>query len=183
MAATPPPPRYVAASDTRHDCYQTANSVVVTIYVKNQAADQVHVALQGAELVVRMLDATCTVALPGPVSEVQEVRVVPTKVEVTLSKQATSTAAPAPTAAPRRSSKWDHLEVDDDAPPSGSGDAELQAFFQKLYADTDADTRRAMVKSFQESGGTALSTNWAEVGQKTMPVQAPQGMEARRYEQ
>ena len=40
-----------------------------------------------------------------------------------------------------------------------------------------------MVKSFQESGGTALSTNWADVKDKTMSVRAPQGLEARRYEQ
>ncbi|WFD19263.1 hypothetical protein MCAP1_001486 [Malassezia caprae] len=166
----------------RHDCYQTTDKVVVSVYVKNQAADQVQVALQGSELVVRAPDATCAVALPAPVRDVCDVRVVPTKIEVTLTK-GTSAAAPPPNTAPRRASKWDHLDVDEDAPPTGSGDAELQAFFQKLYADADPDTRRAMVKSFQESGGTALSTNWDEVGRKTMQVQAPQGMEARRFEQ
>jgi len=90
-----------------------------------------------------------------------------------------------PSTAPRPASKWDALDYTDadDAPPSGSGDAELNAFFQKLYADADPDTRRAMVKSFQESGGTALSTNWADVKDKTMSVRAPQGLEARRYEQ
>lgn len=39
-------------------------------------------------------------------------------------------------------------------------------FFKKLYADADDDTRRAMVKSYQESGGTALSTNWKDVAVK-----------------
>ena len=127
--------------------------------------------------------------------------VVPSKIEVTLRKResgvmwpmlvadGTRAAAPAPAStpstAPRPASKWDSLDYTDadDAPPSGSGDAELNAFFQKLYADADPDTRRAMVKSFQESGGTALSTNWADVKDKTMSVRAPQGLEARRYEQ
>lgn len=174
-----------AAASHRHDCYQTSDTVVVSVYVKNQAAEQVHVALLGGELFLRAPDATCAVPLPAPVRDVCGVRVVPTKIEVTLSKGGTSVSAAVPVsdAAPRRASKWDHLDVEEDAPPAGSGDAELQAFFQKLYADADPDTRRAMVKSFQESGGTALSTNWAEVGRKTMPVQAPQGMEARRYEQ
>ncbi|CCV00492.1 unnamed protein product [Malassezia sympodialis ATCC 42132] len=159
-------------------------SPVPRVYVKNQAAERVHVALHGDELAVRTPDATCTVPLPVPVSDVRDVRVVPAKVEVTLSKRsAGSASAAAQEAAPRRASKWDRLDVDEDAPPAGSGDAELQAFFQKLYADADPDTRRAMVKSFQESGGTALSTNWAEVGRQTVPVQAPQGMEVRQYEQ
>ncbi|KEF63656.1 uncharacterized protein A1O9_01634 [Exophiala aquamarina CBS 119918] len=43
------------------------------------------------------------------------------------------------------------------------GDA-VDGFFKKLYAGADEDTRRAMMKSFYESNGTALSTNWSEVG-------------------
>ena len=35
--------------------------------------------------------------------------------------------------------------------------------FQKLYADATDEQRRAMVKSYQESNGTSLSTNWDEV--------------------
>lgn len=44
-----------------------------------------------------------------------------------------------------------------------NGDA-VDGFFKKLYAGADADTRRAMMKSFSESNGTSLSTNWSEVG-------------------
>ncbi|KAL9110726.1 MAG: hypothetical protein Q9227_004718 [Pyrenula ochraceoflavens] len=43
------------------------------------------------------------------------------------------------------------------------GDA-VDGFFKKLYAGADDNTKRAMMKSYQESGGTALSTNWDEVG-------------------
>ncbi|OAP60144.1 hypothetical protein AYL99_05146 [Fonsecaea erecta] len=46
-----------------------------------------------------------------------------------------------------------------------TGDA-VDGFFKKLYASADEDTRRAMMKSFYESNGTALSTNWKEVGSK-----------------
>jgi suppressor of G2 allele of SKP1 len=43
-----------------------------------------------------------------------------------------------------------------------------------------------MVKSFQTSGGTVLSTNWDEVSRKDFEkegVQAPSGMEVKKYEQ
>ncbi|KAJ5379024.1 hypothetical protein N7509_012143 [Penicillium cosmopolitanum] len=49
------------------------------------------------------------------------------------------------------------------------GDA-VDGFFKKLYAGADPDTRRAMMKSYVESQGTSLSTNWSEVGNKKMEV-------------
>ncbi|KAJ5099560.1 hypothetical protein N7532_006561 [Penicillium argentinense] len=49
------------------------------------------------------------------------------------------------------------------------GDA-VDGFFKKLYAGADDDTRRAMMKSFIESQGTSLSTNWSEVGSKNMAM-------------
>ena len=56
------------------------------------------------------------------------------------------------------------------------------AFFKKLYAGADPDTKRAMMKSFQESGGTALSTDWNEVRKKKVEVSPPDGMEEKKWE-
>ena len=67
-----------------------------------------------------------------------------------------------------------HSSDEDDGIDSDydTGDA-VDGFFKKLYAGADADTRRAMMKSFQESNGTALSTNWGEVGKgKVEPVKS-----------
>lgn len=54
-------------------------------------------------------------------------------------------------------------------------------FFQTLFKDADEDTKRAMMKSYIESNGTALSTDWNEVKDKKYPVDPPSGMEAKSY--
>eukprot|EP00483_Globobulimina_turgida_P006556 UN06566 len=66
----------------------------------------------------------------------------------------------------RKKKDWDQLdkfakqELEKEKP---EGDEALQSLFSKIYGDADDDQRRAMVKSFQTSGGTVLSTNWKDV--------------------
>lgn len=55
------------------------------------------------------------------------------------------------------------------------------AFFRILYANADPDTQRAMLKSYTESNGTALSTNWEEVSKKKMETSPPEGMVAKTW--
>jgi suppressor of G2 allele of SKP1 len=38
-----------------------------------------------------------------------------------------------------------------------------------------------MIKSYQESNGTALSTNWSEVGKKRVEISPPEGMVAKKW--
>ena len=65
--------------------------------------------------------------------------------------------------------------------PNVAGDSSVNTFFQKIFADADDDTRRAMMKSFQESGGTTLSTNWEDVKKSAVDVKPPEGSEWKRW--
>lgn len=58
---------------------------------------------------------------------------------------------------------------------------DINKFFKQLYKNADPDVRRAMVKSYQESNGTALSTNWAEVSKGQVETLPPEGMEAKKW--
>lgn len=55
-------------------------------------------------------------------------------------------------------------------------------FFKMLYKGADPDTQKAMMKSYQESNGTALSTNWADVSKGKVETSPPDGMEAKKWD-
>ncbi|KAJ5017761.1 hypothetical protein K4K57_007461 [Colletotrichum sp. SAR 10_99] len=94
--------------------------------------------------------------------------------------------APAPAAAPSypTSSKsgaknWDTVladEKDDDE------DKDINLFFKSLYKGATPEQQRAMMKSFTESNGTALSTDWNDVKDRTVETQPPEGVEAKKWE-
>jgi suppressor of G2 allele of SKP1 len=110
-----------------------------------------------------------------------------------LAALANSSYNPTPTAVPpkpRQHKNWEGIsdtilnsdkEISTEEDPNVGGDSTLNSFFQKIYADADEDTRRAMMKSFSESGGTTLSTNWDEVGKKEVEVKPPVGSEYKRW--
>ncbi|KAJ3126302.1 Ras GTPase-activating protein 1 [Nowakowskiella sp. JEL0407] len=76
---------------------------------------------------------------------------------------------------------WSSVEksVEEEKP---EGEQALNSLFQQIYRDSNDDVRKAMIKSFTESGGTALSTNWEEVSAKKVEISPPEGMVAKKYE-
>ncbi|KAJ4439308.1 protein SGT1 homolog [Periplaneta americana] len=137
-------------------------------------------------------------------------RVIPSKIEVklkkrdgirwtTLERDSSSVCVPQPmteavlnagppkypTSAPK-ATDWDRVVGDitkEEGEEKPEGEAALNALFQKIYSQGSDEVKRAMNKSFQESGGTVLSTNWNEVAREKVEVKAPDGMEWRKWEQ
>ncbi|CZT50377.1 related to SGT1 protein [Rhynchosporium secalis] len=83
-----------------------------------------------------------------------------------------------PTSSKNGPTNWDTVLSDENDEEDGE---EVDHFFKKLYKDADPDTKRAMMKSYQESNGTSLSTVWSDVGSKTFETMPPDGMEAKKW--
>ncbi|AOW07245.1 uncharacterized protein YALI1_F21322g [Yarrowia lipolytica] len=113
-----------------------------------------------------------TVFLHGLIEpELLQFKVYPTKLEVqmrkktsgnwpSLEKGVSNTSSSA--IAPPTTKDWSKIQIEDDSDDDLNSE-NPDDFFKALYADADDDTRRAMMKSFVESGGTSLSTDWDKV--------------------
>ena len=129
-------------------------------------------------------------------------RVTPSKVEVrlrkaeggrwpTLERASASAAAEKaahsyPTSSTRGPRNWDAIEkeaVKAEEEEKLDGDAAVNKMFQQIYRDASDETKRAMMKSYTESKGTCLSTDWSEVKKAEVECKPPDGMEFKKYEQ
>jgi len=86
-----------------------------------------------------------------------------------------------PSSAKNSQRDWDKVDVPPEPDDKLDGDAALNKLFQDIYKGASDDQRRAMLKSFQESGGTVLSTNWDEVGKGEVKGQPPKGMDMKYW--
>lgn len=124
------------------------------------------------------LQAASTVPRSSVVSQLEsaDVATAPTNSDVTVKASKTRAS---------RTKDWDALarEVEEEEQRElEQAGGSVDALFKSIYAKADDDTRRAMMKSFIESKGTVLSTNWKEVGTKTIEVNPPEGVEERTWD-
>lgn len=179
-----------SCSNVKYDWYQTDGKVVLTILIKNVTQEKFVINFEMERVVVRVelpnsemytlnlnlsndiIPAKCTYKLLS------------SKVEIHMYKH--------------HSGWWESLEKKENSKKTeGScknwdavtkqltddkeAESSVETLFSKIYSDGTDDQKRAMIKSFYESGGTVLSTNWNEVGKSTVEVKPPEGVEYKPW--
>eukprot|EP00301_Raphidiophrys_heterophryoidea_P018546 c3544_g1_i1.p1 GENE.c3544_g1_i1~~c3544_g1_i1.p1 ORF type:complete len:387 (-),score=104.03 c3544_g1_i1:184-1308(-) len=184
-------------ANPKHEWYQNADAVIVSIFAKNLTPEQIQHSFTPTHLSVsirvdpekddvwRWEVELCDTIVP----EESNLRIGKPKIEIRLKKSMAckweslekketdfptrnwvDTSAMNKHSYPSSSkNKKDWSFLDKEAEKAAkeevpSGDAAVQSLFQQIYSKADEDTRRAMNKSYVESGGTVLSTNWKDVG-------------------
>ena len=177
----------------KHDWYQTESHVIIVILAKNVQEINVNFKQENLSLTAKLSDGT-DYSLEfhlahHVVPEQCSYNKFPSKVEIKLKKQDgyrwQSLEGPMnhekslvphedqppkyPTSC-KKAKDWDKVEKEVEKEVSEEPE-DASALFQKIFSQGTDETRRAMNKSFQESGGTVLSTNWNEVSKKTVERQ------------
>ncbi|XP_064535794.1 protein SGT1 homolog [Drosophila montana] len=176
----------------RFDWYQSETKVVITVLLKgaiekNYAvkieAQKVHMTADGHEMLLHLLHPI--------VVERSSHKAYATKVEITLAKETgvrwenlEQKAEPVAVLSTRQAKNWDRLVIEEEKidEKEAKGEAALNQLFKKIYSSSSPEVQKAMNKSFSESGGTVLSTNWNEVCKEKVTVKPPEGTEFREWE-
>lgn len=129
---------------------------------------------------IAILEESCTTTVPesDPASKAAA-HFEPTVAvsSATTSSKASSKAPAYPTSSKSGPKDWDNIGDDDDE----ENNADVDSFFKKLYQNSTPEQQRAMMKSYTESNGTALSTDWSSVGKGKVETQPPTGMEEKKW--
>ena len=171
----------------RESWYQSATNITFTLYAKNLTDKDVKIEYNPKSVVIQLqlkdnTSYTRNISLSGEIEAnkcaytMNKYKIIATLIKKTVGdwdtlenvvndgKQHSMINAPWTT-----KKNWDKVdkdvtkELDAEKP---EGDEALQSLFSKIYKDADDDQKRAMIKSFQTSGGTVLSTNWKDVKNK-----------------
>ncbi|KAJ0273116.1 hypothetical protein COL940_010064 [Colletotrichum noveboracense] len=141
----------------------SVKSVKVEFQLKKAAV------LKWPKLKAEPSDVNTTIATPAPAAPAKPVEPAP----------APAAGPSYPTSSKSGAKNWDTVladEKDDDE------DKDINLFFKSLYKGATPEQQRAMMKSFTESNGTALSTDWNDVKDRTVETQPPEGVEAKKWE-
>ncbi|KAI7863978.1 SGS domain-containing protein [Spinellus fusiger] len=191
----------------RHEWFQSEQWVTLQVLMKNIQPGTVQLEFypRALSLCIKMSSGSDYNLELDPLSYAIDpsqstYKVLSTKLEIRLKKQeqgilwkhlegedtlttSMTQAAPPPTATHKTAKDWNKLaKTIEEEQEKPEGEKALNAMFQQIYSNATDDAKRAMMKSFVESNGTCLSTNWSEVGSQVVETKPPEGMIAKKYE-
>lgn len=179
----------------RHDYYQTDDKVVITVTLKKAEEKNYKCTIDENSVLLTADNYELRLELAHPVDPAKSTHKASAyKVEIFLFKatfgrwdalERKLEDKPAePVAAVVKKKKpedWEKLtkEIADD---KAEGEQAVNELFKKIYEGASEEQRKAMNKSFSESGGTVLSTNWDEVKKDKVDVKPPDGCEFKQWD-
>ncbi|KAI8833919.1 SGS domain-containing protein [Chytridium lagenaria] len=158
---------YLPPAKIRHEWFQNENFVTVSVFIKkHQKGTRQH----------RLCPKSLSVTVKLPTGSDFTLDLDPLAhaiIEIKLKKENVGVM-------------WGTLEGEDEPilrTMQAAGEPTYPSSSKKqIYRNADDNTRRAMMKSFVESNGTTLSTNWEEVGKGKVEVNPPEGMVAKKFD-
>ncbi|EPZ34125.1 SGS domain-containing protein [Rozella allomycis CSF55] len=180
----------------KYEWYQNDDEVVFTVYIKNCKKEQTKVDFTIREFILNIdLGSSNSFEVSKSLKEdicpessyfTKQVKGLKwASLEAAEEESLDTKPKPSYPSSSKNPKNWDSIEKEikqEEEKDKPEGEDALNALFRKIYANADENTRRAMNKSFTESGGTCLSTNWEDVGKKKVEVSPPDGMEAKKWE-
>jgi len=186
--------------------YQSDSHVFIVLNVKARSSEETKIEIAESSLEASVINTnsaefTVHLNLARPVvKEESSYKILPTKIEISLKKRENSNwidlepqknaeVRPSYPSSNKFKRDWSKIdkELDQELKKTKpEGDEALNDLFKQIYENGDEDTRRAMIKSFQTSGGTVLSTNWGEVKSKDYEGKdrpdPPKGQEWKKWD-
>ncbi|KAJ2356444.1 Cochaperone protein [Coemansia sp. RSA 2618] len=196
VAAVPARPK------VRHEWYQTEENVILEVFIKRVQKDAATVEFseQAVSLSIKMATGSDNnydfeplenAIVPGESS----FEVLSTKIEIRMKKAAAGVKWSnleqteedqnkklSQLGTSRKGVSWDSIAADAERETKlKASEQGVNELFQSIYRDADVDTRRAMMKSYVESNGTSLSTDWSSVSKGPVETLPPTDTYAKSY--
>ncbi|XP_050442154.1 protein SGT1 homolog [Adelges cooleyi] len=175
----------------KKDWYQSETHVYITILGKHSSKEDCSIRFEPDSITVEAKFATgqlytlCLKLFKNIVPDRCNYKVLSSKLEVVLAKAESGRwdtlecVKPTPSVSIEKRN-WDKLvsemTKDDD-------ENDVNSLFRKIYSEGSDEVRKAMNKSFLESGGTVLSTNWKDVAKDKVDIKPPEGMEWKKWDE
>ncbi|XP_044260110.1 protein SGT1 homolog [Tribolium madens] len=195
----------------KHDWYQTDVAVVITVLIKNVKEDNLCINFAKNCVTAKIkfpdqddIDLKFNVS-HDIVPEQCSYKLTPSKIEVKLKKsegirwakleghedlpkaipvEVPQSSGPPSYPTSKKGKDWSVVEKkikEEEAKEKPEGEEALNKLFQEIYGKGSDEVKRAMNKSYMESGGTVLSTNWDEISKEKVDVKPPDGMEFKKW--